>query len=73
MFKLIQLSFSFELILMIRTIIDIHLRVGSHTQVNADSRNHRNTMGLLLERFIVDSESSDCIEIDGDRSHLYIT
>jgi hypothetical protein len=30
-------------------------------------------MGLLLERFVVDSEGSDCVEIDGNRGHLNIS
>ena len=58
---------------MIRAIIDIHFRVCSHAQVNFDSRNDCYSMGLLLERFIVDSECSDCIEVDGDWGYLYIS
>jgi len=49
------------------------LRIGGNTKVNIDSGYDWNPMRLFLEGFVVDSESSDCIEVDCYGGYLHFT
>ena len=73
MFELIDSPSSFELIFMEGTIIDVELTISSYAQLYSDPWNQRYPMRLLLERFIIDSESTDGVYIDSNRSYLNVS
>lgn len=54
-------------------IVDIELTVSTYAQLYSNPWNQRYPMRLLLERFIIDPESTDGVYIDSDRSHLNVS
>lgn len=73
MFKLIEGSLSRKFFFVIFALINIQFIVIGDAEVNSNPGNDRKAMGLFLKGGVVDSESSNSVDVDNNRSHLNVS
>ena len=72
MLELKNISFPFESLPVARILIDVLFGVVGNADGDPHPGNKGISMRFLLERFVVDSEGSDWIDVDGDGGYLNI-
>ena len=63
MFKLIESFLPFQFIFMKIAFINVEITIVGYIEIYSNSGNQRNSMGLFLERSIVDSESPNGVDV----------
>jgi hypothetical protein len=70
---LIEFSSAFELLFVGRIIVDILLRIVGDTEIDTDPGYKRDSMGFFLEGFVIDTESTHTVQVNGNGHNLHVS
>jgi hypothetical protein len=71
--ELVECTFSIQFLFVEVAVVEVRLWVGGNAEINFNSRDFWDSMWFFLEGVVVDSGSSDGVEVDGDWCDLYVT